>query len=551
MIPLEILIRDKKILIVEDTVEVRSALKKMLDIFGAHHIDTAIDGNEASHNIQSTHYDIVLADYYLKSGKDGQQILEEARHKKLLNASDTFIIISGETSRDRVMGTVEYQPDGYIAKPFNIDLLKQRLTRLLNIKRILSPINSALDIDDYAIALRLAQETLKRAPSVKLYCQQIIGQIYLKNHSYDLAIGIFDDVLAMYNVPWAKTGKAVAYFELQRYEQAIEILEETVKRHPFYIPSYDLLEQCYLKIDRVLDAQDILMQATKLSPFAILRQIELGKLSKSNHALVISENAYRKAVSLSKNSCYNNIDHYVQLTDCIIHNFPQKDPQQKRQCTREVSSIAKSVRTRFRNQPDIIFWADMIESKTLKLFGNDREALMVLEKAKLSYEKIQGEKLDKTIDLAELFYTLNQQEALFKIIKSLDSDKLDSEQKARIKKITHTPSIQEQRNHSRSLNDKAIKLYKNEKFELAIETFIEALESPEAGDSVILNAIQTILEHHKKSQNNSAYFQLCEELFIRLEHLNENNQRYHRYCKLRAQYQLYSTQQIPHLKKTG
>ena len=539
MIPLERIIHNKKILVIDDTVEVRSALKNMLDIFGAQDVDAVIDGNDATQCLKNRHYDIVLADYHFKSGKDGQQILEEARYTRSLSASDTFILISGETSRDRVLGTIEYQPDGYIAKPFSIDLLKQRLTRILNTKRVLTPINRALDFEDYPTAIRLCEETIKRAPPVKPYCLQILGNVYIKKGTFDKAKEAFQEILKEHDLPWAKLGIAIAEYEDNQVDDAIKTLEQIIEDHPFYVHTYDWLEKCFLKQQRYLDAQNILESAIKISPRAILRQIELGKISRNNHALDICENAYRKAVNLSKNSCYHNVDNYFQLSDCILKNFKHKDSQQRRQCTREISNIAKNIRTYFKNEPEHVFMADLIESKALHMQGNSRESMSVLEKAEMSYEKLGEASVDNTLDLADLYFTTDKKTSMFDLLKTLKNKEVTKQQKQRISKMTTPQSQQEQQAYSSKLNDSAVKLFEAGRLEPAIETFMEALEYSEAGISVVLNTIQAILAHHKKTQKNSSYFQLCSNLFEQIEDIEEEDKRYERYIKLREQYYKY------------
>ena len=71
MINLEHALQDKRILIVDDLVEARSSMKKMLTILGAQTMDTATDGREAMDFILEKDYDIVLSDYNLGKGKDG------------------------------------------------------------------------------------------------------------------------------------------------------------------------------------------------------------------------------------------------------------------------------------------------------------------------------------------------------------------------------------------------------------------------------------------------------------------------------------------------
>ncbi|MEY8263499.1 MAG: response regulator, partial [Bermanella sp.] len=78
MADLSTMLVNKRILAIDDLVESRSAMKKMLTILGAETVDVAMDGDEASDYILNNDYDLIISDYNLGRGRDGQQILEEA-----------------------------------------------------------------------------------------------------------------------------------------------------------------------------------------------------------------------------------------------------------------------------------------------------------------------------------------------------------------------------------------------------------------------------------------------------------------------------------------
>ena len=138
-------LKNKRVLVVDDLVEARSAMKSMMAMLGAENVETARDGREATDMIMEKDYDLVLSDYNLGKGKDGQQVLEEARHTNRLKATSVFIIVTGENAVDKVMGALEHEPDGYLTKPYTLSILRERLTRLMVIKDTLKPINQAID----------------------------------------------------------------------------------------------------------------------------------------------------------------------------------------------------------------------------------------------------------------------------------------------------------------------------------------------------------------------------------------------------------------------
>ena len=101
------LFASKHYLIIDDFQGMRSMMREMLKSFGAKHIDTASNGNEAVANLEKNKYDVVLCDYNLGIGRNGQQILEEAKHRDLIGLATAWIIVTAEKTSDLVFGAAE------------------------------------------------------------------------------------------------------------------------------------------------------------------------------------------------------------------------------------------------------------------------------------------------------------------------------------------------------------------------------------------------------------------------------------------------------------
>ena len=86
----------KHYLIVDDFAGIRQLLRESLRSLGARNIDQASSGGEAMNLLNKVRYDVVLCDYNLGEGKNGQQVLEEARIRQLLLPSSVFVMVSAE-----------------------------------------------------------------------------------------------------------------------------------------------------------------------------------------------------------------------------------------------------------------------------------------------------------------------------------------------------------------------------------------------------------------------------------------------------------------------
>ncbi len=136
----------KSFLIVDDFSDFRSSARSMLRELGVKEVDTADTGEEALRMCAQKRYDFVLHDFNLGDGrKNGQQVLEDLMVERLLSHQSVFIMVTAENSQAMVMSALEWEPDGYLTKPFNRAGLAQRLEKLVQRKTLLKPILQALD----------------------------------------------------------------------------------------------------------------------------------------------------------------------------------------------------------------------------------------------------------------------------------------------------------------------------------------------------------------------------------------------------------------------
>ena len=321
MINLELALKEKRILVVDDLVEARSALKKMITILGATQIDTATDGREAMEFIMEREYDIVLSDYNLGKGKDGQQILEEARYCNRLRSTALFILVTGENAVEMVMGALEYEPDNYITKPFTLNMLRERLTRILTTKLALLEVDTAIDLGENDRAIDLANAVLDNNPKLLIPVTRILGKLYIRQKRYNEAIKVYSELLNKRSVSWARLGQAICMHFLGDSRSALALLKQTLTAHPMYVQCYDWTATILLSLGDAKGAQKQLEKAVEISPKAVLRQMELGKLAYSNGDFPVAEAAFEQAIKLGRHSCYKNSRNYLQFAHTVRHEL--------------------------------------------------------------------------------------------------------------------------------------------------------------------------------------------------------------------------------------
>ncbi|NLQ18830.1 response regulator [Marinomonas sp. M1K-6] len=307
----------KKALLIEDMAEARIMQRKMLTDFGFTSIDIAMKAETAIELLKNKSFDVILSDYNLGNGKDGQQLLEEIRHAKLIPNTATYLMVTAETSIEMVMGAIEYQPDGYITKPFSQAVLQRRLSKLLETKEKLYDVNIALDANNYEDAISAAKKIMKKHPSLTGKCERIIGESLLETQQYQKALSLFNKTLKSRKMPWALFGKAKSYFLMGELEKAEQNFRQLMLDNRFFVSAYDWLAKIQVTQGKTQDAQATLIEAIGKSPKNILRQIQLGDISLSLKDYITAEMAYRRAVFLAKYSCYNTAEVYLKHLESL------------------------------------------------------------------------------------------------------------------------------------------------------------------------------------------------------------------------------------------
>ena len=89
-------LRHANILIIDDFQGMRTMLREFLKSMGVTAIDTASTGKDALTQLGGNKYDIVICDYNLGPGANGQQVLEEAKIKNHIGVSTVWVMVTSE-----------------------------------------------------------------------------------------------------------------------------------------------------------------------------------------------------------------------------------------------------------------------------------------------------------------------------------------------------------------------------------------------------------------------------------------------------------------------
>jgi len=334
----------KSFLIIDDFPGMRSMLREMLRTFGTKNIDTVTNGKEAIACLEKNKYDVVLCDYNLGSGKNGQHILEEAKFRGLIGLATAWIIITAEKTADLVFGAAEYMPDDYIIKPVNEATMKSRLEKVLARKEMLVDIEKAACDRDYNHTIALCDKALASSKTSATELQRIKTSTLLTMGRYDRAQQEFELILAKRDIPWAKTGLGKAAFYKGEHARAQQLFREVINENPAYLEAHDWLAKSYEAAGELEEAQRALVRCTELSPNSVIRQKNLGELAHKRGDLEIAENAFRKTIKLGQFSIHKTPVAYLGLAKICSEN---DNPAEALQILKDTCKEFESAETSF------------------------------------------------------------------------------------------------------------------------------------------------------------------------------------------------------------
>lgn len=508
------LLAGKTILIVEDYPVMRKAIRDMLYTLDADSIFEAGNGENAIIAMIKTQFDVVLCDYNLGSGKNGQQVLEEARHNKLISYNCIFIIIAAEQSSGLVLGAMDSKPDEYLAKPFNAQQLFVRIERNLLRKSVLNSVEREIERGNLAQAIQNCEALLvANNTKMRTHLLKIRAELAVLVGDFDLGRRIYYEILQQREMPWARLGLGIIEFQQGNLEQAIDQFDWLLRDHPRFLEGYDWMSKALEAQDKLAEMQEVLNQAVDLSPQSILRQKKLAETADKNGNLEVAEKAYKATVVLGKHSVYKSSSDFTQLAKLYSKaSTPQK-----------ALKTLLEMRQEYQHDPEAELRATTLEAELHKASGDEEHAALCLQKALLLHKQL-GNTLPKDLqlDIARCCFIHDQHEQAEEILGGLIKSHIDDD--VFINNVRDMQVGLGMENHSEVLiqttkreliatNNKGVALYKQGNFREAMDLFEQAMAKMPENKTIIINMLKIILHDLKANEVNKEKLSRAQQLF--------------------------------------
>lgn len=518
------------VLIIDDFQGMRTMLRDFVKSMGVTKVDAASNSKEAITLLSASRYDVVICDYNMGPGQNGQQILEEAKLRKYIGYATIWVIVTAEKTMDMVMGAAETKPDDYLLKPINEAILESRLQKLIAKKQSLGDIEKAVNEQNYIAAIALCDRQMKAQPANLQEILRIKSDLLLTIGDYEAAKTLFDKILAVRKVPWAKTGVGKVYFFTKEYLLAKETFQEVLEENRMYLEASDWLAKTLEALGEREQAQQVLQKAMELSPNSPVRQKTLAEAAHKNGALDIAQTAYEKSIKLSEFSVHKNPAVYAGLAKV----FTDKGVPE------EALKVLDRGKGEFKNNAEAAVQAAAIESMAYQKMGQTDKAEAAIAEAEKLAESLSGKvSAEIAMDMAKSLFQLGEKEKACDLLQTVvKNNHENAEIISQIEGVFQSEQlgeegenlIQESKQEVVNINNQGVILAREGKLEEAVELLRKAVQSLPNSEVMLMNLCGMLIGLIKKTGKDDRLASEAKNLLDRVRELNPTNKKYHEYA---------------------
>jgi CheY-like chemotaxis protein len=493
---------DKRCLVIEDRRPFLMLLRGLLSSLGVNKITIEMSAESAIKACKQVKYDMVICDLHLGTNrKNGYEFLEEIRKLHLIRPSTIFIMISADSARSIVLGSIEKQPDDYLIKPFSQAQLNSRISRAITRRITLADLYSQIDAGKYALSKETCRHFIDTEPRYANLLLQILVELCWKTKDYLEAENILDKILSQRQMQWALCALSKTKLLQKKYDEAIDLAKEAIDSSVHNVDAYDIIADAYLQNNKKPEALKFILEALALSPLSIDRHFRVCEIARENEDYELAMNSAKSIFELSQRSVHKNVNHLCGYVRSILDMAENADSKNSRNKFMQDSLLAmqraKNDDTA-RTQPDdfdFSIFESIVHARMLHLEGKVSESKKALEESQIEIERNFTEyPVAMAPDSLKLMLDLGDFEEAAKLSKVIQDnpDKVDSS----ILYLAHSESDKTKKNRSIYIkrNKHGIDLYSQGDYAQACEEFSAAKKISPLNIGVTLNLLQSLVK---------------------------------------------------------
>jgi DNA-binding NarL/FixJ family response regulator/Flp pilus assembly protein TadD len=305
-------------LIIEPHAGMRASIHNMLNLCGLTKIDHAGSSNNAIKHLGLKTFDLILCEYDLDGGQDGQQLLEDLRHHSIIPLSTMFFMVTAEGNYGKVISAAELTPTDYILKPFTADRLLERIAKALEKRNAFMQVYNLMDAGNQREAISACVDGITAFPRYAIDFMRLRAELHMFLGEPAEAEPIYSQLWESKQIGWARLGVAKTLYMRERYPEAQAILEALVENNKKFVDAYDWLAKTLEAIGELERTQQVLGDAVAVSPHAVRRLRRLGEVALETGDVDVAEKVLKQVVSKAKYSEFRDPEDHVKLVQTLV-----------------------------------------------------------------------------------------------------------------------------------------------------------------------------------------------------------------------------------------
>ncbi|AXT40364.1 response regulator [Alteromonas sp. BL110] len=513
---------NKQVLIVEDQRPFLLLLKGLMHSMGSSDVVTKSSAEQAVSLCKKHKFDIVICDLHLGAEtKNGYELIEELRTRRLINPTSVFILISADSARPVVLGSIERRPDDFLIKPFSQVQLKSRIVRAWQKRQFLQQAFNLIEQGEYNSAIDHIETLLENPHHYKGHCEQLLVELYWRISHPKKALDVLKEYIEGKPVLWAQIALGRTYLLLNEHEKAISIAKKTLKRNRFNADAHDILAQAHHAVDSGEKAVEAIKEAIKLSPFSLTRHFKACEIGRNNNDLVLAANSSQAIWDLSKRTVHKASLHWCGMIRSLLDVAESTDDKGQRNKYQQEALLTLQ-RGKFDEhlykidrEFDVDIFGNIVNARISAIDGKLIDAKRHLNTSQIQLgDKYQEVPTAFIPDSINVMYKLGEFDDALQLSSLLSSrgEELDQNSSDMLK--TQAQNAQKSLASYQQFNREGIQHYQQQDFERAKASFALAQGFAPVNTGVALNLLQCLLQIAiKEDKAEMKLINECKRLF--------------------------------------
>ncbi|MFA9217253.1 MAG: tetratricopeptide repeat protein [Sphingomonadaceae bacterium] len=405
------------VLIVDPNQSMRASVHNMLTQVNITKVDHAVSSATAIRQLSTKSYDVILCEYDLgnntdNAGQDGQQLLEDLRHHRLIKQWSIFFMLTSEGAYSKVVSAAELLPTDYLLKPFTVDVLSQRIGRALERRASFLPIYQMIGQSKSNDAIKACLAAEASQSRYSLDYARLRAELLTSLGRHAEAEQAYAGILQIKPLGWAQLGRARSICQLGRLDEAQTLLQALLAENPKFMAAYDLLAQVLRDLKKDTEALKVLEDAVTISPHMVRRLRNLGDVALATGDVDGAEKAYKQVVAKAKYSEFRDPGDHVNLVRTLVQKGDASG----------ASAVVRDLERSLRSSPTTDVCKAYASAMVMDLNGNAAGAAAELAKAMDKLSEATGMSSNIKLGLAHICLNNRMDEQAGRLFDELTSD---------------------------------------------------------------------------------------------------------------------------------